>query len=345
MILPNTNNFTSLTSPSRKHEVKKQHMVPLFFPGFTSRILVFLIGLYLLVFIPLIAGCSPFPTIKKTTKKITHIFNFSDKKLKKKVGIALFENQSLITGLNFAETFPDNLAEAIKETCPAILLVKPGDAGCPDLLVELPREVSGRLDNLALAKTGRRLGYDAIVTGALMDIKTNSKKHGILWFKDTDYILQLKIMVEVYDTETGAKLLDESYTDEIKIDMSESEPIMGKYRYDPSAINDAILHVAKIIGRKICESLNSQPWKGYVISIKGNKVAVSAGSKAGLEVGQILEVYDSVKTIEGANSRKFFIPGLKTGEIKITAVYPDRADAISVSGKVVWTGSTVKLKK
>jgi len=312
---------------------------------FTTRIRVISMGLCLLAVIPLTVGCSPFSTVKKTTKKITNVFNFSDENLKQKVGLALFENKTPITGLNFEEIFPDNLAETIKEECPAILLVKPGDAGCPDFLVELPRQASGRVDNLALAKTGKQLGYNAIVTGALIDIRTNNEESGFLWFKDTDSFIQVEIMVEVYDTETGAKLLDESYMDGIEVETSETEPSMAEHTSDILAINEALLQVANIVGEKICESVSSQPWKGYIISIDGDKVALSSGSEAGLEVGQILEVYDSLKIIEGANSRRFFIPGLKTGEIKITAVHPDRAEAVSASGDVIWTGSTVKLKE
>ena len=103
--------------------------------AFTARILVIAIGLCWLAIVPLTAGCSPFSTIKKTTltikkttKRITNVFDFSNENLKKKVGLALFENKTLISGLNFEETFPDNLATAINEACPDVLLVKPGEA-------------------------------------------------------------------------------------------------------------------------------------------------------------------------------------------------------------------------
>lgn len=319
--------------------------------AFTARILVIAIGLCWLAIVPLTAGCSPFSTIKKTTltikkttKRITNVFDFSNENLKKKVGLALFENKTLISGLNFEETFPDNLATAINEACPDVLLVKPGEAERRDRLVELPRQASGRVDTLALAKAGRQLGYNAIVTGALIDLKTNTKKSGILLFKDTHYFIQVKIMVEVYDTETGAKLLDESYLDKIEVETTESEP-GAEYTFDIPAINEALLNLANIMGEKICESVSRQPWQGYIVAINGDEVAISSGSEAGLNVGQILEVYDSLKIIEGANNQRFFIPGLKTGEIKITAVDPDRAKAVAVSGNVIWAGSTVKLKE
>ena len=62
----------------------------------------------------------------------------------------------------------------------------------------------------------------------------------------------------------------------------------------------------------------------------------------GLKPGDILDVYYSGKTIEGAEGRLFFIPGLKTGEIKITTVHPDRAEAVLFSGNAIQAGSSVK---
>jgi hypothetical protein len=66
--------------------------------------------------------------------------------------------------------FIRDLSETIASSCPKILLEKPGDSGYPDALARVPRTRFGYIDNLALARTGRQLGLNAIVTGALMTI-------------------------------------------------------------------------------------------------------------------------------------------------------------------------------
>jgi len=64
----------------------------------------------------------------------------------------------------------------------------------------------------------------------------------------------------------------------------------------------------------------------------------------GIKSGNIFEVYDSNGVFKGAKGQKFFIPGLKTGEIKITAVYPDSAEAVRFSGQNIQPGSSIGLK-
>ena len=98
------------------------------------------------------------------------------------------------------------------------------------------------------------------------------------------------------------------------------------------------------ISEKICDKISDQPWKGFIISISGTKVVISSGRDTGIIPGDILEVYASANTIVGLNGRKFFLPGLKSGEIKITAIYPRRSEAIIISGDNIREGSTVEYR-
>ena len=61
--------------------------------AFSARIRPAVLVLFVSVFIPMIAGCSPFSTIKKATKDMVHNISAPGSHLKKKVGIALFENK------------------------------------------------------------------------------------------------------------------------------------------------------------------------------------------------------------------------------------------------------------
>ena len=204
---------------------------------------------------------------------------------------------------------------------------------------------AGRLDNLALAKAGQRLGLNAIITGAFTDIIAHKEKRGLWWFKDDKNFLRVLISCEVYDTQTGAKFLDESFTYESEIDEAEFASIKAKNIKDISALNNALTHIAKAMGEKISDTVGILPWKGYVVSIANDKIIISAGRRAGLLRGDILEVYEKGKIIQGKDGQKFFLPGLKTGEIKITDVYPDKAHAVSVTEDAIKAGSSVRTKK
>jgi hypothetical protein len=305
-----------------------------------TQILIVIAICFLFSFASLIAGCSFSPAIKK----IAYDIKAPVGDLKKKVGITFFENHTFGTVNNFEKIFHIKLAENIKETCPDILIIKAGDTGYPDQMAVLPKHTSGRIDNIVLAKIGRKLGLNAIVTGSLIDISENKENRGILWFKDTYNFIRFQIVVEVYDTETGAKIFDDSFDDEIQVDKIDLDNLKTGNANEMPVLNDAFLNAVIPMGEKICDAVNIQSWKGYVISSVDDKIIISSGKRSGLILGDQLEVYDSGNIFEGKDSQKFFIPGSKIGEIKITALYPDKAEAALISGKSIKVGSTVKIK-
>ncbi|MBU4420640.1 MAG: hypothetical protein KKH84_06500 [Proteobacteria bacterium] len=306
-----------------------------------NKIIVVIAICFLFSFAALITGCSFLPAIKKIACDIKSPAG----DLKKKVGITLFENRTFFAVNNFEKIFHIKLAESLKETCSDILIIKPGDPEYPDQMAVPPRLASGQIDNLVFAETGRKLGLNAIVTGSLIDISGNKESKGILWFKDTHNFIRFQIAVEVYDTETGAKIFDDSFDDEIEVDEIDLNNLRTDNANEIPALNDALLNAVIPIGEKICDALSIQPWKGYVISSVADKIIISSGKRSGLILGDKLEVYDSGNIFEGKDSQKFFIPGPKIGEIKITALYPDRAEATLISGKSIKVGSTVKIRE
>jgi len=300
---------------------------------------------FLLLFLPLIAGCTSYTAIKKKTKKITQTLSGSGGALKKKIGIVLFDNRTSFTDQDFEKVFHAHIVETVKGRCSNMLILKPGDEGYPDIFISLPKKLSGRIDSLALAKTGRLLGLNAIVTGSLTDIRDDEEERGVLWFKDSHRFVQVQAMAEIYDTETGAKLLDKSFMKEIDIKDLDTEVVESKKEVDSTLVADAIGRLATDIGKNVCRAVRGQPWKGYIISTSGDKIILSSGEKVGLKPGDILDVYDSGNAIHGVEDDQFFIPGLKTGEIKITVVYPESAEAVIFSGEKIKSGSSVRPKK
>ena len=306
--------------------------------------------LFLPLCVPIITGCSSYSTMKKKTKRIIRNYKAPDGDLKKRVAIAFFENKTAFVDKGLEETFLKNLVEAIETSCQDILVLVPDDSDYPDDLANLPGQASGLIDNFNLAKTGRQLGLNMVVTGALIEITNHKETRGILWFKDIHNYVQVQVMTEIYDTQTGAKLLDRSYTRKIEDD--EVLYVDGSY-YDLTdqtgnisthIINDALKSIAADMGEQICEAVVLQPWKGYITSIFAEKVVISSGEKVGIAPGDIFEVYDCNGVVKGVEKHRFFIPGLKTGEIKITAVYPDHAEGVLFSGQNIQAGCSISPK-
>ena len=299
---------------------------------------------FLLGFIS-IKGCSTVSSLEKSTKRMVRDFKAPDSDLKKRVGILLFENKTDLANKDVEKKFIRDLSETIASSCPNILLEKPGDPGYPVDLTRVPRARSGWIDNMELAKTGRQLGLNAIVTGALITVTPNKKKQGVLWLKDTHYYVQVRIAAEVFDTETGAKLLDESFVNEIEVDEVDLESIHADQRMNAIIANEAFEAIADEMGEKICNAIVFQPWKGFIASIDSKKVYLNFGKNIDLKIGDLFEVFDSSSIFEGLEGHRFFKPGFKTGEIKITAVYADTSEAILVSGHDIRSGFCVRPKE
>jgi hypothetical protein len=297
-----------------------------------------------LFFLTLITGCSTVTTVKKATKGMIHNIAGPDDNLTKKIGITLFENKTLSPAQQFDKNFVDYLAANIKKECSGVLMMQPADAEHPDYLLEPPKEASGRIDNFQLAKTGRNLGLNAVVTGALISISSNQKEKGLLWFKDKHEYVQAQVAIAVYDTETATKILDESFIHEVEVEELDFEESGKNSGTNAIIFKEAFEKVASSISEAVCEAVKLQPWRGFLTAVNDNEIIISSGARVGLKQGDILEVYDISNVFQGAQGQRFFVPGLKTGEIEITAVSADKAEAVVVSGDPIKPGSSVRLK-
>jgi hypothetical protein len=300
--------------------------------------------LFFLAAMFIITGCSTVHSIEKSTKKMVREFRAPDGHLKKKIAITPFENKTSFKDEGMDQKVVENLAKAITASCSNILLLKPGDSGYPDELLKPPMEASGQIDNFDLAKIGRRLGLNGIITGSLFNVSPDNKKKGFWLFKNTHYYVQVQIATQLYDTETAAKLMDESFIHEVEVDETDLESMQTGSGILDSVMGEAVKKIAGKMGEKICNIVVDQPWKGFIASVNANQIMINSGGKVGLKTGDLFDVFDSSGIFNGAAGQRFFIPGSKIGEIKITAVYPDTAEAMLVSGHDIRAGYTIRTK-
>jgi len=293
--------------------------------------------LVLTVGLSVFSGCAPF-------KKITRDVTGAGGDLKKKLAITVFENRTRTVSDEIIESFHRQLTAKLTRACSDTLLVTPEEKTFPDYLKNLPRLSSGLIDNYAFATTGRKFGFNAIVTGNLLDTKIDEEAYGFWWFKGSRPYVELLVGVEVMDTETGAKILDERFNQKIKIREEEFAALRSKETRALQVLIKPLQQIADDVGESICDTVNSQPWKGYIISVLTDKVILSSSKDTGLAPGDVLDVYDSGSTISGYAGQQFFLPGLKIGEIRITAVYPSRSEAVVVSGTNIKEGCSAKRK-
>ncbi len=320
-----------------------------------SRICIFARGWLLLAFLGITISCSvPEPiettvekttkTIKRTTRSITRTILLDDQDLIRTIGLFNFENNSLHESWDFQKIFHKGLPEYINAACQGVHVSDPETGSLLNILKKPPRLETGIIDNYSLAVLGRQLGLNAIVTGSLEDIRIMDELRGVWITKDTHHLVQVFIRVEVSDIRTATKLLDETFKREIEIDDLEYQIIQESDKIELPQLNKTLNKLLTDVGDSICDTVKDQPWTGYITKVEGGKFIISSGTRTGLKLGDILEVYDSSRIIEGIGGQRFFTPGLKIGEIEIVAITENQTEAKLVDGKQIVTGSTVRRK-
>jgi hypothetical protein len=282
-------------------------------------------------------------TVTKTTKKITRKIRFSDDDLQRIAAFVNFENRSLYQTEDFAQLFRAGIPEYLNKECDDVTVADSGRGPDFELIKELPRLPSGQVDNFALATIGRALGLNAVITGSLEDIGIVDETEGII-LKDTLHFIQVLVRVEVYDTETGTKILDDSFKRKLQIDKLDYDMMRSEGKLRLPDLSQTLNDLLGEMGERICWAIEDQPWNGFITSFAENRVVLSAGSMAGLESGDELVVFDNSRIMQGRDGQRFFVHGPKTGRIRIVSVKPRLSEAVVVSDKGIKTGSSVRVK-
>ncbi len=298
--------------------------------------------LVLLALIAFVAGCSVFSGLSNKTKNITRGFTQRDEDMKKMVGLAPFKNPTRYTDPIQEMNFTETLVENVETQCPTVDVLYSGTVGSPEFLLNLPTQGQDKIDNLELAKMGRPFGLNAVLAIALTGIHSFEEEKGFWVFKDPHYFIRVQIKAEMFDTETGTKLIDEIIGRDIEVELFDIELLENQDRFDVFLLESAYEYFARTLAEKVCSVMADQPWKGYIVSVTGDKVILSSGVTSGLALEQVLEVFDSSETIDGMAGRRFFKPGPKTGEIEIIAVYDNSAEAVIRTDNGIRVGNLVK---
>lgn len=274
------------------------------------------------------ASCSSF---EKTTRKIGQDLSGS-RNFKKSLLCLPFENKSGFEKEKPQAIFLHHLTDQLEKRCPD-LHIATFEKGFNYSDFALPSSSTpGQVDFLSLSERFRQKGYHILVAGTLMDISATVEKRGVLWFKEDRYIFKGHVEVSAIDTGSGTRILDEDFFYESEIDEKEFNTIRSGKETVSSRLRPALLAISQEAGKKLCEAIDTLPWFCYVKAVSGNKVILSCGKKSGLREGMVLNVFEKGKSFASSSGQRYLLKGEKTGQIKITGVSPDEAEAVPFSG-------------
>jgi hypothetical protein len=292
----------------------------------------------------LLSGCGTYSNLKKSTGNMVRDFRAPDDDLKKTVFRAALNNHAAAAQQDMGSAIDSRYLESLPQSCPAVFLTGPDSSPASQALNQLFQKSVGPTDNLALVRIGKQLGLSAVVTSRFYAIAVRQQDAGVLWFRKKLPFAWISASTEVYDTETGAKYLDQTFTRELKIDDETAESVRKGNVASVPMIEKAVDEIIQEMADVVCDILVRKPWKGFVAKVSGDTLTLSSGSSSGLSAGRVLKVYEPGARIQGAEGQTYLLPGKKIGDIRITAVSSDSADAEIISGSGIQVDHVVKTK-
>jgi hypothetical protein len=292
----------------------------------------------------LLCGCGTFSDLKKSTGNVVRDFRAPDTDLKKTVFRLALNNQVAAAQQDMGPAIDSRYLDALPQSCPDILLTGAVNSEASQALNLLFQKFAGQFDNLALIRIGKQSGTSAIVSSRFSAIAIRQKNTGYLWFLKKVPFAWISATTEVYDTETGAKYLDRTFTRELKLDEEEAESIQKGNISSVPDVEEAVFEIIQEMADAVCDAVKQKPWKGYVAKVSADTLTLSSGSRSGLSEGRVLQVYEQGPKIQGAEGQTFLLPGKKIGEIRITTVSADSAEAVAISGSGFQADDVVKTK-
>ena len=278
-----------------------------------------------------------------TTKNMTENIVPGGKALKKKIAFLPTVNKMGSGGEYLQKSARTHLETYLKDFCDDLIIVD--SLKTRDLLEKIPRLPSGQLDNLALVKLGRVLGLNAVLEESVSEIECLEDKRGIWGFRNPCLLGKLGVRVSALDIETGAILFDEVVRVEVTVSEHDWQRIKERGGYDREIAEQLLTKTMDRICQRVCDLLGDSPWKGYVSSVSENTFTLTAGEDVGLATGDVLEVFGANEPIKGHAGQFYLVARPKIGELRVTGVLKNQAEAIGILGSDLQNSSCVRLKR
>lgn len=203
---------------------------------------------------------------------------------KKRVAIVDFENKTTYGQGRLGRAAADILSTELVKAKRFIVLER---KELDKVLAEQKLGLSGIIDEKTAAKTGKVLGAQAVVTGAVSEFGEKLEKGGGL-IKKRKQIVECTVDVRVVDATTGQVVYADSGKGEVELQTKHF--LSTKSGYDETLAGKALRAAVTQVISHIIGQIETVQWRGRVAAIVGDRLYLNAGEKTGLALGTVLKV-------------------------------------------------------
>jgi curli biogenesis system outer membrane secretion channel CsgG len=254
-------------------------------------------GLMILSSALIMSSCSPTmsgavkddTTLTDTSKQLKTSSDVSDYKGPKlRVGVVNFQNKTPSRVLGIGEAAADILGTILQKTERFIVIPQ---QDIESILGQQRLGATGAINPDTAAKMGQVLGLNAIVTGAITAYSETEEGYDYLVSKGKKQIARVTVDYRIVDTTTGVQMMADSGAGIYEKKVGSVLGMGTKAAYDTDLRDGALRDALTKAMVNMMKQLESQPWKGKIAKVAGNKLYINAGKKTGLKVGDRLDVY------------------------------------------------------
>jgi hypothetical protein len=275
----------------------------------------------------LLCGCIGPVNYRETPQQTILELKKSDS-LDQRVPAILAHVPATPVGSRIGDLYFTTLLDRIGRENHLIKLITVRDTGFPEFMQSFTNP-TGPKDLYALAENARSLGFQGIISAAVLDIHPKAEENGVLWWRKKRFYVSVAVSFDMYDPCTGSKMISRVEDKTIKIDQMEYQQLEQGQADLIEDLDAAVTDLAETIGEHAAEVLSDEPWKTSVAKIEGEVIELAAGGLSGLSVGDRLVVFQGRRRMQGPQGEQFIVPGYKVGRITVTSVEGRSVTAIA----------------
>ena len=265
---------------------------------------------------------------------------------KKRVAVIKFEDKSVYGRGRLGAAVQDILTTELAKSGLFILVSRGDDLNL--VLDEQDLGASGIVKEGTGAKPGEVLGLNAIVTGAVSQFGVKQKSATYVIGASKTQTAEATVDVRVVDATTGQVVFAESGTGVHEESSTQVLGIGGAKGYDETLEGKALRAAVSQFINNLIQRMDAIPWSGKIAAVDEEEIAINAGQKTGLVIGERLRVFGEGREVIDPDTRLSLgrKPGREKGEIVVSGFFgEDAAVCRRVSGEGFAVNDIVKLAR
>lgn len=272
--------------------------------------------------------------------------------IKKTIAVADFENKA---GFRSEWNLGNGMAEMVTTS-----LIKSGGfivverQNIQGILQEQDFSQSGRTTKAGAPKLGKLLNAQILVSGAVTEFSERSSGGGASFtikgfsLGGSSSLAHVAVNVRLYDVTTGQIIASKRVEGKAKssgmsIGYARSDWGIGTSNFKKAPLGKATQAAIDVAIAWICAELENVPWRGKVVTVKGEDIYLNCGATSGVQVGDEFAIYSvGEDLIDPDTGISLGSESEKIGRVQVYAVEEKFSKAKVVAGGGFDRGNLVK---